>query len=145
MISLFPNGRKMTIQCKWTAEDRVSSLMTLASSLVLVQATTTRLRAIEIANASRIHHLLVVDDGRLTGVVCICDLRGETGDDDLVANRTNYCPWVIEEDASLAEAAALMAQQKIGCLPVVRDRELRGIITRSDFRQVGVDLLEIAA
>jgi CBS domain-containing protein len=35
--------------------------------------------------------------------------------------------------AALAEAAALMLKKKIGCLPVVEDDKLVGILTESDF------------
>ncbi len=36
-------------------------------------------------------------------------------------------------DASLAEAARLMAERKIGCLPVVQKDKLVGILTEGDF------------
>ena len=39
----------------------------------------------------------------------------------------------IDPDAPLAEAAELMQSRKIGCLPVVRDENLVGILTEGDF------------
>jgi CBS domain-containing membrane protein len=42
-------------------------------------------------------------------------------------------PITIGPDASAAEAARLMLARKIGCLPVVEDGELVGILTESDF------------
>ena len=39
----------------------------------------------------------------------------------------------VEPDAPLADAAALMFRRKFGCLPVVENEELVGIITESDF------------
>ena len=41
-------------------------------------------------------------------------------------------PLTISQDVPLEEAAALMRDKKIGALPVVRDKELVGIITESD-------------
>lgn len=41
-------------------------------------------------------------------------------------------PIVIESDAPVVEAARLMLTHNIGCLPVMKDETLVGIITRSD-------------
>jgi CBS domain-containing protein len=40
------------------------------------------------------------------------------------------------------EAIALMRKHRIGCLPVVKDRRLVGIVTESDFMDVSAELLE---
>jgi CBS domain-containing membrane protein len=42
----------------------------------------------------------------------------------------------ISPDAHLSEAAGLMSEKKIGCLPVVEKERLVGILTDSDFRQI---------
>lgn len=39
----------------------------------------------------------------------------------------------IGPEAPLAEAAKLMFERKIGCLPVIEDRKLVGILTEADF------------
>ncbi len=36
-------------------------------------------------------------------------------------------------DTLLSEAASMMAERKIGCLPVVEKGQLAGILTESDF------------
>jgi CBS domain-containing protein len=38
----------------------------------------------------------------------------------------------ISPGASVKEAARLMAENKIGCLPVVKDKEFVGIVTETD-------------
>ncbi len=145
MVDLKPNGERLTIRCQWTEKDSVSNLMTLVHSLVYVPSRTTVTRAREIATNSKIHHLIVVDDAHLIGVVCMCDLA-EVGDpNEKVARRANHSPWVIEEDATLAQAAALMVERNIGCLPVIRGRELRGIVTRTDLLRIGVDIHKLSA
>jgi CBS domain-containing protein len=42
-------------------------------------------------------------------------------------------PVTIGPDAPVAEAARLMLDRKIGCLPVLEDGKLVGILTESDF------------
>ncbi|MDO6497697.1 CBS domain-containing protein [Photobacterium sanguinicancri] len=45
--------------------------------------------------------------------------------------------------AGLKEAALYMQKHKIGCLPVVEEKVLVGIITDSDFVSIAITLLEI--
>ena len=47
----------------------------------------------------------------------------------------------IDEDTAIEEAARIMADRKIGCLPVMRDGGLVGIITDNDLFTIMVDLL----
>jgi len=39
---------------------------------------------------------------------------------------------VIDPHATIRQAARVMAENKIGCLPVVEDEELVGIVTETD-------------
>jgi len=47
-------------------------------------------------------------------------------------------PVTIGPDAPIAEAARLMLERKLGCLPVIEDGKLAGILTESDFVRLGV-------
>jgi acetoin utilization protein AcuB len=47
----------------------------------------------------------------------------------------------ISEDTPFEEAARIMADEKIGCLPVMRDGELVGIISDNDLFNIMVNLL----
>ena len=49
----------------------------------------------------------------------------------------------VDEHASLRKAALFLEKHRIGCLPVVTDGELRGIITDTDFVGVAINLLEL--
>lgn len=51
-------------------------------------------------------------------------------------------PIVIEPDASVIKAAQLFLKHSIGCLPVMRDETLVGIITTSDILMAFVRLLD---
>jgi CBS domain-containing protein len=48
----------------------------------------------------------------------------------------------IDEHASLRQAALFLEKHMIGCLPVVTNGKLTGIITDSDFVAVAINLLE---
>ncbi len=49
--------------------------------------------------------------------------------------------FTIDENTAIEEAARIMADRKIGCLPVMREGQLAGIITDNDLFSLMVDLL----
>lgn len=49
---------------------------------------------------------------------------------------------VADEDASLLEAANVMLEQHHGCLPVVRNEKLVGMLTEGDFVRLAIYLME---
>jgi CBS domain-containing protein len=99
----------------------------------------------------RIRHLVVLDDARVVGIVTDRDIRL-----NLPSPATSLSVWeinyllarvtvggvmttsviVIDPDRSIAEAARIMMDHKIGALPVVEDGRLVGIVTESDFVRV---------
>lgn len=103
----------------------------------------------QLMNLGRIRHLPVVDeDGQLVGIVSQRDLFHSgllraLGHGKHAAGRVRDLLPVKEvmatdvittrPDASLKEAALLMVEKKIGCLPVVDNGRLVGILTESDF------------
>jgi CBS domain-containing protein len=106
----------------------------------------------DLMKQERIRHLPVLDeDGGLVGILSQRDMfrgalaralgYGET------AQRRMLGMLVVKEvmttqlvtvgpDAPIADAARAMVDRKIGCLPVVEDGKLVGILTESDFVQV---------
>ncbi len=48
----------------------------------------------------------------------------------------------VDEQASLRGTALHLQQQKLGCLPVLRDGRLVGIVTDADFVGVAINLME---
>ena len=50
----------------------------------------------------------------------------------------------VDINASLRHAALFLEKHKIGCLPVLDDGKLAGIITDTDFVAVAINLLELA-
>jgi CBS domain-containing membrane protein len=102
----------------------------------------------ELMQQGGFRHVVVVDDGRVEGVVSRRDifhgalawslgqgkkahearLAASPAKDVMAADVVSVDP-----DAPLAEAAALMRRHGIGCLPVVAGDRLVGILTEGDF------------
>jgi acetoin utilization protein AcuB len=117
----------------------------MATKLVIVRPRETARHAYRLMRDHRFRHLPVVENGRLVGVLSDRDLRpvllsptlarvqvGELMSEDL----TTVAP-----DAPVEEAASLLVVKKIGCLPVVADGTLVGIVTETDLLAVLVELL----
>jgi CBS domain-containing protein len=84
-----------------------------------------------------IDHLLVLDNGTLTGIVCKGDLRAAARN-ALVADCMSSPVLCIGPDTTLEEAAQIMFDQHVSCLPVVTGAFLVGIITRAALATVGI-------
>jgi CBS domain-containing membrane protein len=103
----------------------------------------------DLMDARRVRHVPIVDrEGDLVGLVSHRDLaRSVLGrmdelpmsvERDLLRGRKvreimTAEPETVEPETRLAEAAALLLENKIGCLPVVEGMHLVGILTEADF------------
>ncbi|ANM29740.1 hypothetical protein ABI59_09360 [Acidobacteria bacterium Mor1] len=99
----------------------------------------------------RIRHIPVEDhEQRLVGLISYRALlklmaRGGTAQDGRqipVSDVMRRNPHTIGPEASTLEAIELMREHRIGCLPVVKDERLVGVITEWDFMNVSAELLE---
>jgi CBS-domain-containing membrane protein len=101
----------------------------------------------DIMRLGRIRHLPVVDGNRLVGIVSERDLfrtslahalgYAATDTRDLMKNLRIKDVMVtgvitIPPDMELCEATKIMMEEKIGCLPVVEETRLVGLITETD-------------
>lgn len=86
--------------------------------------------------AARIHHLIVLDEGRVVGIVSERDLGGERGgaprSETTVAELMTPNVAIAAPETTLRKAANLMRGRVIGCLPVVDGKRLVGIVTTTD-------------
>jgi CBS domain-containing protein len=85
----------------------------------------------------KIRHLPVEDsEGHLIGLITATNLKPlAEKDDDLAAIDIMVSDLItVEEDYSLQQAAALIKQHGIGCLPIVKNGKLIGLLTDTDFR-----------
>lgn len=124
----------------------VSDLMTVNPYAV---APRTSLRhVIELMKSEGCRQLPVVDEGKLVGIVTDRDVRlvmhspmvehGRWQDEELLDTvEVEGCmtanPMTIAPDAPAHHAAKMLSLYKFGALPVVRDEELVGIVTVTDF------------
>jgi CBS domain-containing protein len=118
---------------------------------VVIAPTASALEAFDIMLERGIRHLPVVDErGVVVGVLSLDDLRAAlpfpvSRDTPLLPDERSearewsvtdvmtYAPWTVAEDDSLADAAQRMAQERIGCLPVVdADQRITGLLSETD-------------
>jgi CBS domain-containing protein len=107
-----------------------------------------RLSTVEdIMTLGHVRHMPVVQGGRLVGVLSERDLLraslsvlADHRDEDRraflhvveIARVMSTPPIVIEPEARIEEAAFIMAEKKIGCLPVLEGGRLVGLVTETD-------------
>ena len=113
--------------------------------------------AFDIIRESEFRHLPVVDKkGKLVGIVAETDLlhASPSSATTLSIYELNYLlanllveevmsspALTVADEAPLEEAARIMIEEKIGCLPVVRGDELVGVITETDIFKALVEVL----
>lgn len=104
-------------------------------------------QAMELMQEHGVRHLPVVRDGALVGVLSDRDLLGATGwrvDDawlasSVVADAMTEGPVAVSPDDSVVTASVELTCRGLGCLPVVDDRELSGMLTDIDLLRALVE------
>jgi CBS domain-containing protein len=107
-----------------------------------------------IMNLGRIRHMPVVDDGKIVGIVSQRDLFRSALITALGFGRKTTSALIktikikevmtehvitISPEATVKEAARVMIDKKIGCLPVVEDQKLIGLLTETDILRYVVE------
>lgn len=126
---------------------RVRDLMT--AEVEVLRPRSTLAEVLALVHEREIRHVPVVNaEGELLGLVTHRDLLRQSlsarGDvpmsvrDDVAANRAveelmTTGVMTIEPEATATEAAELMLDNKLGCLPVTEGTHLVGILTEADF------------
>ena len=110
----------------------------------------------KIMKEKNIRHLPVVDGKRLVGLLTNMDVRKAEASPatSLEIRELHYLldkltvgeimtrnVITIAPDVSVEEAAILLHDNKIGCLPVVEDGNLVGIITENDVMEILIDVM----
>src|SRR4030095_939412 len=83
----------------------------------------------DIISLGRIRHIPVVEDGRLVGLLSERDLIGAAAT-QLFGLKKKVI--TVKPDTPIKDAAHLMAYKKIGCVPVVNEGALVGLVTTTD-------------
>ncbi|HUG38835.1 MAG TPA: CBS and ACT domain-containing protein [Longimicrobiales bacterium] len=118
----------------------------MTRDVVTVEPATPLQDALTRARSHGIRHLPVLDGGRLAGVVTDKDLRlalrtEGTPADAAVRDVMTVPAITTSPDTPVESAAQLLIRHHIGCLPVVEDDALVGILTESDLLRAFVELM----
>jgi acetoin utilization protein AcuB len=109
----------------------------MSTNLRTVDARDTIEHAYTIMHDTGVHHLVVLSDGRLVGLVSADRLEHGEADGILrvedVMRRHVRC---VPPDTPLARAAALLRDERVGALPIVSDDRVVGIVTVWDLLDV---------
>jgi acetoin utilization protein AcuB len=105
-----------------------------------VPATMRAPQAWELMRRRRIHHLVVTEGSRVTGVLSDDDGDGAGGAilraDSTVADLISSEVVTIEPTEPVRKAARLMRRRSLSCLPVTKGTKLVGVLTVSDLLDV---------
>jgi acetoin utilization protein AcuB len=124
----------------------------MTREVVVLSPEMTAADALAVCRERRIRHLPVLEEGRLVGLVSDRDLRsaapalGDPGRTEALG-KIRVSEVITREvvsaspDDPIEEAANTMRERKIGCLPVVEDEALVGILTSSDVMEALVQLM----
>jgi CBS domain-containing protein len=101
----------------------------------------------DVISLGRIRHIPIVDDGRLVGLLSERDLLGSATNQIFGLKHKNKAALLksvkinevmkkrvitVAPDTPIKDAAHLMADKKIGCVPVVSAGALVGLVTTTD-------------
>ncbi len=126
----------------------------MSTNLITVTPSATLAEARSLMHDHRIHHVPVVEGDELVGLITLTNVLAATDsflrDDSsrIHANEIGIKDAMVTDvatvdiNASLRHAALFLERHKIGCLPVLDNDKLVGIITDTDFVAVAINLLE---
>ncbi len=130
-------------------EGTISKIM--ATDVVALNRNASLGIAKDIMDERRLRHFPVVENGNVVGVVSQRDLfRASLASMLGYEERTKKAfldnlsikgimsdpPITVTADTGISEAARLMVEKKVGCLPVVDGKRLIGLVTETDFLKV---------
>ena len=127
----------------------------MTTDLISISPSDTLAKARTLLHENGIHHLPVVENDRhLVGLLTQTDVQAAS--DSILRDDDSRIPAAdvrvrdvmvtdiatVDEHATLRQAALFLEKHRIGCLPVMSDGTLKGIITDTDFVAVAIKLLE---
>ncbi len=128
----------------------------MSSPVITIEPNMPIMDALDLMKSKGIRRTPVVKDGKLVGIVSDKDLLNAAPSDatSLSVWELNYLlakitvgeimtkeVFTVTEDTPIEEAAYLMAVNKIGGLPVLKDGYLVGLITETDLFRIFLELM----
>jgi CBS domain-containing membrane protein len=131
----------------------VREVMTSSRDLVTLPPGATIAEAGRLMSLKRIRHIPVVDeDGQLLGIVSHRDILAATGPKAGIGERRagerklgeimSSPVRTVDPRVSVRRAGLRLRSLRIGCLAVMQEGRLEGLVTDSDFLDVAINLLE---
>ena len=131
----------------------VGAIMTPRRDLVVMAPSDSLETARRAMTEQHIHHVPILDDGgKLVGIVSHRDVLaaaapGRPGaptesSSMRLSDIMSSAPETIPADCGVRQAALRLQALGIGCLPIVDEAGLAGIVTDTDFVAVAINLLE---
>lgn len=133
-------------------EARAMKVSTIMSSRpATIRAESSLDEAMQLMDERRLRHLPVLRDGRVVGMISDRDLLEATGwlpprvrelleaPSGCVGDFMHARPFTVGPDAKLGEVAKRLASEHLGCVPVLRDEALVGVVTETDLLRACVD------
>ncbi len=118
---------------------KVSDILQKKGSYVFsVTSDSTVLEALKILSEKNIGAMLVMDDGKLTGILSERDyarkiiLKGKASHDTLVSEIMTENPFTIQPGDKIETCMSIMSDKHIRHLPVVKDNVVLGMISIGD-------------
>lgn len=112
---------------------RVNELM--SSPVATIDPDVPAVRAWDVMQKGRLRHLVVVHGRRIVGVLSATDLGSETQgrrSERTVGELMTPDPELIDANATLRQAANKLRGNVVGCLPVLRDGRVIGVVTATE-------------
>jgi predicted transcriptional regulator len=99
--------------------------------LITAEPQLTVAAALSFVHEHQIHHLPLVKDGELLGLVCTCDLY-EARPEQQLGEVMKSPPVTLDLNATALDAAEAMEARSVGSVVVVEGARAVGIVTRGD-------------
>lgn len=99
-------------------------------------------QVLALADSNGVHHFPIVADGKLTGIVCTCDLQ-ELSPEASVLQAAWRFVVTVPVDGLLIDAARLMALHGVGSVVVMSEGRVGGIVTREDCVRAAPELEQL--
>jgi CBS domain-containing protein len=125
----------------------------MVSDLHTLEADNTLQDAVELIKSKKIRHIPIVgSNNQLLGLVTQRDILAASSPDSTNKQQEMSTPLnaimvtkldTVNKGTDLRQAALFLQQHKHGCLPVVEDNTLVGLVTDTDFVSVAINLLEM--
>jgi acetoin utilization protein AcuB len=118
----------------------VSDVITIGSRADIREALT-------VMKKHSVRHLPVVDGGRFAGLVTLGDLKQAILASMIEQLKVNDVmirePFTVTRETPLEKAAQIIYEQRIGCLPVVEEGSVVGILTVNDILKAFIEIMGV--